>query len=70
MAVLLLDEGQAVGALVHRRVALVRADSHVVERAVVLAVAVVAAGDDVTFNCLVCLVCKIHSKDLLFGLQQ
>ena len=67
MAVLLLDEGQAVGALVHRRMALVRADSHVVERAVVLRSTVVAAGNDVAFNCLVCM---IHNTDLLFGLQE
>ena len=47
---LLLDEGQAVGALVDGRVAFMRADADLVERAVIGAAAVVVALGHVAFD--------------------
>ena len=65
---LLLDEGKAVGALVDLRVALVRTDADTVERAIVLAGAVVAAGSNAAFDALVRLaMIKVHDFDLLAG---
>ena len=60
---LLLAEGHAVSALVHGRVCLVGAHQDAVQRAVVLAVAVIRTGLDSAFNALVCIM--VHNSFLL-----
>ena len=50
---LLLDEGQAVRALINGRVAFMRADADLIEGTVILAAAVVAALSNVTFDAVV-----------------
>ena len=60
---LLLAEGHAVGALVHSRILLMGTHQDPVQRAVVLAVAVVSALLDGTFDALVSM--AVHNKRLL-----
>ena len=60
---LLLDEGQAVRALIDGRVAFMRADADLIEGTVILAAAVVVALAHVALDCVVGLfVCKAHTK--------
>ena len=66
---LLLLKRQAVGALIHRGVAFVRADADVVERAVILRAAVMVAGNNAAFDRLVGFAIRIHVEILLFELQ-
>ena len=61
---LLLSEGHTVGALIHCGAGLVGAHQNLVQRAVVLVLAVVCAVPDGTFNTLVGVV--VHLKILLF----
>ena len=61
---LLLAEGHTVGALIHRGAGLVGAHQNLVQRAVVLVLAVVCAVLDGTFDTLVGVV--VHLKILLF----
>ena len=61
---LLLSEGHTVGALIHRGAGLVGAHQNLVQRAVVLVLAVVCAVPDGTFDTLVGVV--VHLKILLF----
>ena len=61
---LLLAEGLAVSALVHGRILLVGAHQDLVQRAVVLSVAVVSAGLDGAFDTLVGI--AVHCDILLF----
>ena len=60
---LLLLEGLAVGALVHGGICLVGAHQDSVQRAVVLAVAVISTLLNGTFDALVCL--AAHKRNLL-----
>ena len=61
---LLLAEGHTVGALIHRGAGLMGAHQNLVQRAVVLVLAVVCAVPDGTFDTLVGVV--VHLKILLF----
>ena len=61
---LLLSEGHTVGALIHRGAGLVGAHQNLVQRAVILVLAVVCAVLDGTFDTLVGVV--VHLKNLLF----
>ena len=61
---LLLSEGHTVGALIHRGAGLVGAHQNLVQRAVVLVLAVVCAILNGTFNALVGVV--VHLKILLY----
>ena len=60
---LLLAEGLAVGALIHGGICLMGAHHDLVQRAVVLGVAVVSAGPDGAFDALVCV--AVHVMFLL-----
>ena len=70
---LLLDEGQAVGALIDCRVAFMRANTDFIEGAIILAAAVVVALGDMALDRVVGLfVCKAHTKHppfLRYGLS-
>ena len=57
---LLLSEGHTVGALIHRGAGLMSAHQNLVQRAVVLVLAVVGTVLDGTFDTLVCVV--VHLK--------
>ena len=54
-----LAEGLAVGALVHGRIGLVGTHQDLIQRAVVLILAMICAGLDGAFNTLVCM--AVHS---------
>ena len=62
---LLLAEGFAVGALIHRRILLMSADKDAVKRAVVFAVAVISTLLNGAFDALVCLAVHNTSSFLL-----
>ena len=63
---LLLAEGLAVGALIHGRILLMGAHQDLVQRAVVLSVAVISAGGDGAFDALVDIAVHLDYL-LLFG---
>ena len=57
---LFLSEGLAVGALIHGRVCLMGTYQNLIQGAVVLAVTVIGAGLDGTFDALVCIAVHFH----------
>lgn len=60
---LLLDEGQAVRALINRRIGFMGSNTNLIEGTVILAAAVVVALAHVALDCVVGLfVCKAHTK--------
>ena len=68
LSFLLLPEGLAVGALIHGGISLVGTHKDLVQRAVVLAVAMVSAVFNGAFNALICV--AVHScSSFCFGTQ-
>lgn len=61
---------QAVGALIHRGIALVRADLDAVKRAVILVRAMILAGYDVALNAVICVTICSHSYNRPFKFQR
>ena len=62
---LLSVEGHTVGALFDRRIGLVRADLNALQRAVILASAVMLALGNRAFDRTICAAMTIHCSDLL-----